>query len=83
MASSKGYSVKFSEMGMAYIHAHRPCAQAMIDKPTIAFVKKYWKEKYNVRIVVPRKFIKGYISNEYRFVFENEGAYMLFRLEWA
>jgi hypothetical protein len=80
---SKGFTVTIPQMGNAYYFAHQPCAQAMIDKPTISFAKKYWLEHYNVRIISPHNSIKGYMNNDYRFVFENEGAYMLFMLEWS
>jgi hypothetical protein len=85
---TKKYAVTMSEMGaVAYSRAHKPCAETM--KPngtmpmTIGTVKKFWKERYNVHIVSPNRRAGRYMNSEYKFVFENEGAYMLFLLEWA
>jgi hypothetical protein len=70
-------------MGVAYIHAYTPCIHSIRENGfplSIRKFKKYWKEKYNVRIVSPRK-NGGY--SDYKFIFEDEGAYVLFMLEWA
>ena len=74
---SKGYPVTIAEMGQAYYHAHRPCVLLNFDQQSISFVKRYWREHYDVRITRARA---GY---EYKFIFRDKEHFMLFLLEWA
>jgi hypothetical protein len=80
---SKGCVVNIPQMGVAYVHAHTPCVQSIREDGFLLRmrqIKKYWKEKYNVRIVSPR--INGGYK-DYKFIFEDEGAFVMFMLEWS